>query len=181
MMLRTAASVAALTLALGVAGAAAQTTAPQQRTAPGAPPATTEMPKMPVAGQIVVQDANTILAKDLIGQTVYAPDKAKIGSISDLILSKDAKTIEGFVIGVGGFLGLGEKSVALKIDRLQMTQDAENGLRLMMDVKKEELANAPSFKSKQDQDAEKQAAERARERPQIPAQPGSPTQRPRMN
>jgi hypothetical protein len=71
--------------------------------------------------------------------------------------------------------------VALKIDRLQMTQDAENGLRLMMDVKKEELANAPSFKSKQDQDAEKQAAERARERPQIPAQPGSPTQRPRMN
>jgi hypothetical protein len=88
MMLRTAASVAALTLALGVAGAAAQTTAPQQRTAPGAPSATTEMPKMPVAGQIVVQDANTILAKDLIGQTVYAPDKAKIGSISDLISAK---------------------------------------------------------------------------------------------
>ena len=136
---------------------------------------------MPVAGQIVVQDANTILAKDLIGQTVYAPDKVKIGSISDLILSKDAKAVEGFVIGVGGFLGLGEKSVALKIDRLQMTQDAENGLRLMMDVKKEELANAPSFKSKRDQDAEKQAAERARERSQIPAQPGSPTQRPRMN
>jgi sporulation protein YlmC with PRC-barrel domain len=181
MMLRTAASVAALTLALGVAGAAAQTTAPQQSTAPGAPPATTEVSKMPVAGQIVVQDANTILAKDLIGQTVYAPDKVKIGSISDLILSKDAKTVEGFVIGVGGFLGLGEKSVALKIDRLQMTQDAENGLRLMMDVKKEELANAPSFKSKRDQDAEKQAAERARERPQIPGQPGSPTQRPRMN
>jgi uncharacterized protein YrrD len=66
---------------------------------------------MPVAGQIVVQDINTILAKDLIGQTVYAPDKAKIGSISDFILSKDAKAVEGFVIGVGGFLGLGEKSV----------------------------------------------------------------------
>ena len=127
------------------------------------------------------QDANTVLAKELIGQTVYAPDKTKIGSISDLILSKDGKTVEGFVIGVGGFLGLGEKSVALKIDRLQMSQDAENGLRLMMDVKKEELANAPSFKSKRDQDAERQAAERARERPQIPAQPGSPVQRPGMN
>jgi sporulation protein YlmC with PRC-barrel domain len=178
MMLRTAASVAALTLVLGVAGAVAQTTAPQQRTTPSA---ATEVPKMPVAGQIVVQDTNTILAKDLIGQTVYAPDKAKIGNISDLILSKDAKTVEGFVIGVGGFLGLGEKSVALKLDRLQMTQDAENGLRLTMDVKKEELANAPSFKSKRDQDAERQAAERARERPEIPAQPGSPTQRPRVN
>jgi sporulation protein YlmC with PRC-barrel domain len=188
MMLRTAASVAALTLALGVAGAAAQTTAPQQSTTPAVHPATTEAPKMPVTGQIVVQDVNAILVKDLIGQTVYAPDKAKIGSISDLILSKDAKTVEGFVIGVGGFLGLGEKSVALKIDRLQLSQSAENGLRLMMDVKKEELANAPSFKSKRDQDAEKQAAERARERPQVPAQPGVvpaqpdvPTQRPGMN
>ena len=68
--------------------------------------------------------ANTILAKDLIGLTVYAPDKAKIGSISDLILGKDAKTVEGFVIGVGGFLGIGEKSVALKMDRLQISQTA---------------------------------------------------------
>src|SRR6266436_2825148 len=179
-MLKTGASVAVLTLLLGATATMAQTTMPQQRPTPTAP-STTEVPKAPVAGQIVVQDANTILAKDLIGQTVYAPDKAKIGSISDLILSKDAKTVEGVVIGVGGFLGLGEKSVALKIDRLQMTQDAENGLRLMMDVKKEELANAPSFKSKRDQDAERQAAERARERPQIPGQPGSPTQRPGMN
>jgi hypothetical protein len=44
-----------------------------------------------------------------------------------------------------------------------------------MDVKKEELANAPSFKSKRDQEAEKQAAERARNQP--PAQRPT-TQRP---
>ena len=120
-----------------------------------------------MAGQIVVQDANTVLAKELIGQTVYASDKAKIGSISDLILSKDAKTVEGFVIGVGGFLGIGEKSVAMKLDRLQITHDAQSGgLQLMMDAKKEELANTPSFKSKRDQDAERQAAERARNMPQ---------------
>jgi uncharacterized protein YrrD len=56
-----------------------------------------------VPGQILVQDVTTIMAKqDLIGQTVYAPDKAKIGSISDLILSKDGKTVDGFLIGVGG-------------------------------------------------------------------------------
>jgi sporulation protein YlmC with PRC-barrel domain len=139
MMLRTAASAAALTFALGVAGAVAQTTAPQQRPAPTTPPAATEVPKAPVPGQIVVQDANTILAKDLIGQTVYAPDKAKIGSISDLILSKDAKTVEGFVIGVGGFLGIGEKTVALKMDRLQMTPNSGgDGLMLMMGANKEE-------------------------------------------
>jgi sporulation protein YlmC with PRC-barrel domain len=164
-MLKTGASVAVLALLLGAMPAVSQTTPPQQRPTPTAP-STTEVPKAPVAGQIVVQDANTLLAKELIGQTVYAPDKAKIGSISDLILSKDAKTVDGFVIGVGGFLGIGEKSVAMKLDRLRISQDPQGGgLQLMMDAKKEELANTPSFKSKRDQDAEKQAAERARSQP----------------
>jgi sporulation protein YlmC with PRC-barrel domain len=162
MMLKTGASVAVLTLLLGASTAVAQTSPPAQRPAPTTPPAATEVPKAPVPGQILVQDANTVLAKDLIGQTVYAVDKAKIGSISDLILSKDAKTVEGFVIGVGGFLGIGEKMVALKMDRLRIGHNADGGLQLMMDVKKEELTNTPTFKSKKDQDAEKQAAERPR-------------------
>jgi sporulation protein YlmC with PRC-barrel domain len=161
MILKTGASVAALTLLLGVTTATAQTS----------PPGTTEVPKAPVPGQILVQDANTVLAKELIGQTVYAPDKAKIGSISDLILSKDAKTVEGFVIGVGGFLGIGEKSVALKMDRLQFSQAQEGGLQLTMDAKKEELTNTPTFKSKKDQDAEKRAAERPSTQPATAPQP----------
>ncbi len=173
-MLKTGASVAVLTLLIGATGAVSQTTTPQQRPTPPPAPSRTDVPKTPIAGQIVVQDANTVLAKEFIGQTVYAPDKAKIGSISDLILSKDAKTVEGFVIGVGGFLGIGEKSVAMKLDRLQITHDAQSGgVQLMMDAKKEELANTPSFKSKRDQDTERQAAERARSMPQGgPARPG---------
>jgi sporulation protein YlmC with PRC-barrel domain len=166
MLHKTGASVAALTLLLGATSALAQTSPPAQRPAPTAPPVATEAPKAPVPGQILVQDANTILAKDLIGQTVYAPDKAKIGSISDLILSKDAKAVEGFVIGVGGFLGIGEKSVALKMDRLDMTPNPQgDGLVLMMGANKEELKNAPTFKSKKEQDAEKQAAEHPRNTP----------------
>ena len=72
MMLKTGASVAVLTLLLGVTTAMAQTPPPAQRPAPTAPPAATEVPKEPVAGQILVQDANTMLAKEFIGQTVYA-------------------------------------------------------------------------------------------------------------
>ena len=171
MTLKTGASVALLMLLLGASVAVAQTAPPQQKPTPTAP-ATTEIPKVPVTGQILVQDANTILAKELIGLTVYAPDKAKIGAISDLILGKDARTVDGFVIGVGGFLGIGEKAVALKMDRLQINHNGDGTLQLMMDVKKEELTNAPSFKSKTDQDAERQA-ERARSQP-----PVKPTQRP---
>jgi sporulation protein YlmC with PRC-barrel domain len=161
MSLKTGVSVAALTLLISLSPALAQTTTPQRPT--DTAPARTEVPKAPVAGQIVMQDANTLLAKELIGQTVYAPDKTKIGSISDLILSKDGKTVDGFVIGVGGFLGIGEKSVAMKLDRLQISHDSRDGtVQLMMDAKKEELANTPAFKSKRDQDAERQAAERAK-------------------
>jgi sporulation protein YlmC with PRC-barrel domain len=174
MMLKTGASVAVLTLLLGVNTAMAQTPPPPAQR-PSTPPAATEVPKAPVPGQILVQDANTILAKELIGQTVYAPDKAKIGSISDLILSKDGRTVEGFVIGVGGFLGMGEKSVAMKLDRLKMTTDtdADGRLQLTMDVKKEELTNTPTFKSKKDQDAEKAAEQRRSETPAQRPMPGT--------
>jgi hypothetical protein len=163
MTLRTAVSLAALTIALGFAPETMAQTPPAQR-APAA-----EAPKASVPGQILVQDANTVLAKqDLIGQTVYAPDKAKIGSISDLILSKEGKSVEGFVIGVGGFLGIGEKSVALKMDRLKVTSGADGAVQLSMDMSKDELSNTPTFKSKRDQDSEKAAEQRRKEQPTRP-------------
>jgi hypothetical protein len=145
-------AVLSLVLGLGVP-VLAQTPAAQRAPAESAP-------KAPVAGQIVVQDPNTILAKqDLIGQTVFAPDKAKIGTISDLLLSKDGKSVEGFVIGVGGFLGIGEKSVALKMDKLKMTS-APDAMQLTMDMTKDELTNTPTFKSQREQEAQKAATQR---------------------
>jgi hypothetical protein len=163
MTLRTAVSLAALTVALGFAPEAIAQTPPTQRAPAEA------APKVPVPGQILVQDANTVLAKqDLIGQTVYAPDKAKIGSISDLILGKDVKTVDGFVIGVGGFLGIGEKSVALKLDKLKISPAADGTMELSMDMTKDELGNTPTFKSKRDQDAEKAAEQRRNEAPTRP-------------
>ena len=172
MTLKTAASMVALILALGPAHQAMAQTPPTQR-APAA-----EQPKVPLPGQILVQAENTILGKDLIGQTVSAPDKAKIGSISDLILSKDGKSVEGFVIGVGGFLGIGEKSVALKLDRLQISPDPEGGVRLLMDIKKDELTNAPTFKSRKAQLAEQEAERIRRESPAQPGPATRPVQKP---
>jgi sporulation protein YlmC with PRC-barrel domain len=162
MTLKTGASIAVLAVALGIGPATAQTTTQQK------PTATTEVPKTPVSGQIMTQDSNSLLAKDFIGLAVYSPDKTKIGTINDLILSKDGKTVEGFVIGVGGFLGIGEKSVALKMDRLQISNTPEGAVQLTMDAKKEELASAPSFKSKREMDNEKRTAEPNRNAPTRP-------------
>src|SRR5262245_28089772 len=162
MSFKTGASAAALALTLGLTAAAAQQVSP--------PATRAETPKAPVAGQITTQSADSVLARDLIGQTVTAPDNTKIGSISDLVLSKDGKTVEGFVIGVGGFLGIGERSVALKMDQLQITPAADGTVKLTADLKKDDLANAPAFKSRKDMDAEKRASER---RSTTPGGPGT--------
>jgi sporulation protein YlmC with PRC-barrel domain len=164
MTLKTGASIAVLAIALGITPATAQTSTTEQK-----PSATTEVPKTPVSGQIMTQDSNSLLARDFIGLAVYSPDKTKIGTINDLILSKDGKTVEGFVIGVGGFLGIGEKAVALKMDRLQISNTPEGAVQLTMDAKKEELANAPAFKSKRELDNEKRAAETPRTTPTRPS------------
>ena len=166
MSFKTGVSAAALALALGVAGAAAQQ-APQ--------PPKTEKPKAPVAGQIMKQSEETILARDVIGHSVLAPDNSKIGNVSDLLLSKDGKTVEGFVVGIGGFLGIGERSVALEMDQLKLVPEADGSMKLISDLKKEDLANAPAFKSRKDLEAEKRAAER----PTPPSKPGGGPTAPR--
>lgn len=153
MSFKTGARVAALALTLGVGAAAAQ-----QQVAP--PEVRPETSKTPVAGQIVTQPQDTVLARDLIGQTVTAPDNTKIGSINDLLLSKDGRNVEGFVIGIGGFLGIGERNVALKMDQLKIAPLTTGGVQLTADLKKDELANAPAFKSRKDVEADKRAGER---------------------
>jgi hypothetical protein len=175
MSVKTAALAAALML--GVSGQALAQTAPGQTT-PADKPATQAAPSAPIPGQIVTQEANTVLAdRDFIGQTVYAPDKAKIGTISDLILSKDAKSVEGFVIGVGGFLGIGERNVALKMEKLKVSTNQDGSTMLTMDMSKDELSNAPVFKSVRDQEAEKKRNETPAQRPVSPggAPGGTPT------
>jgi hypothetical protein len=173
MTLRTAAIAAGMTLALGVSGQTFAQTAPGG--APSRAPAT-EAPAAPVPGQIVTQEADTVLAdRDFIGQTVYAPDKAKIGTISDLILSKDANSVQGFVIGVGGFLGIGERNVALKMEKLKVSNNQDGSVMLTMDMSKDELSKAPVFKTKRDMEAEQKRNETPTQRP---ASPGGGATRP---
>jgi len=53
---------------------------------------------------------------DFYRQTVYDPKDNKIGDVKDLILEKDGK-VSAAIIGVGGFLGAGEKDVAVPFDQ----------------------------------------------------------------
>ena len=122
--------------------------------------APSEEPAKPVEGQITMQSENTILADDLIGSNVYSDAGEKIGDVDDLIVNLDG-TVEGAVIGVGGFLGMGEKWVAVKMDSLSTMTDESGTLRLVSSATKTDLEAAEAFKTAQDMEAEQQALENA--------------------
>jgi sporulation protein YlmC with PRC-barrel domain len=61
-------------------------------------------------------------ASDFIGERVYGANDESIGEINDVLM--DAKgQVAGVIIGVGGFLGIGEKDVALPMSALQFRND----------------------------------------------------------
>lgn len=67
---------------------------------------------------ITQQAPGTWQASKLIGVGVYNQTNEKVGSISDVLLDQSGRAT-GVVIGVGGFLGLGERSVAVPFDALK--------------------------------------------------------------
>jgi len=188
-------STLALALFLGLSSAAmAQTpttTTTQQPavTQPAAPAAQTDttkkststqaksdQPAKPVKGQIVLQDKDSILASTLIGSTVYSPANETVGDINDLIVGLDGK-VQGVVIGVGGFLGLGEKDVAVKMDQITVQPEDANksNVRLILASTKADLEAAPEFKSVAAQNREMNSNTGSTTMPAAPATPPAST------
>jgi hypothetical protein len=101
------------------------------------------------AGTIQAKEPEMILVSNLWNASVYGPDEQRIGDINDIIIKSDGK-IEGVIVGVGGFLGVGEKNVALRLDRFKVTPEADGRARITISTTKEELQQSPEFKTKQD-------------------------------
>lgn len=120
-------------------GAYAQTT-----TAPApAAPAETQQPADQAAPGV---RADGFLASHLIGETVYngsGDDAQNIGSVNDLVIAPNGG-VQFVVVGVGGFLGLGEKNVALGFDKIAWAE--RDGDRwIVVDATKESLEALPEF------------------------------------
>ena len=64
-------------------------------------------------------------ASEPIGTRVNNEAGERIGGINEVVLSKDGKGA-AVVVGVGRFLGMGEREVAVKFKSLRLTQDANN-------------------------------------------------------
>ena len=61
-------------------------------------------------------------AEEIVGQDIYGADGEEIGEISNVLLSKDG-TQAAALVGVGGFLGIGEREVAIPLDEVSMGAD----------------------------------------------------------
>ncbi|KQZ00227.1 hypothetical protein ASD45_04675 [Pseudolabrys sp. Root1462] len=135
---------AALTAALATPAFAQSTTAPATSAAPHA---TTTTSATPASGNFLqTQPSSDWRGSKLIGASVYGPDNASIGEINDLIVGTDGK-ISAVVVGVGGFLGVGQKDVALPFENISVTRKADSASidKIKVSYTKDQLKNAPKF------------------------------------
>jgi sporulation protein YlmC with PRC-barrel domain len=79
-----------------------------------------------------------IRGDDLKGTTVYGANDAKVGEIGDVVLTPDKKT-DAVIVDVGGFLGIGEKEVAVGLDNLKFMTDKDGNKYLYTTFTKEQL------------------------------------------
>ncbi len=126
--------------------ALAQTPAPAPR---DANPSTQAAP-VPASGQW--------RASKLIGVDVYNAQNEKLGEINELIINASGQ-IAGAVIGVGGFLGMGEHDVMVPMERLKFSNEAGKTTtgasnsgkqwypdRAVLNANKDQLKALPQFK-----------------------------------
>lgn len=100
-------------------------------------------------------DTDQLVTK-VIGAPVYssaADDADHLGDINDLVLNQNGD-IAAVVLGVGGFLGIGEKQVAVDYSALQKVVAADNTTRYVLQTTVDDLTNAPDFVTTDDSPAD---------------------------
>jgi sporulation protein YlmC with PRC-barrel domain len=76
-------------------------------------------------------------------QSVYDPSDNKIGEIDDALIDKEGR-VTAIIIGVGGFLGMGEKDVAVPFSSVRASEKNSKWY-LVLNTDKEALKTAPGF------------------------------------
>jgi hypothetical protein len=97
-------------------------------------------PTIPIPGIDNAGLAASARASKLIGSRVYQGDSI-IGQIEDILVDLDHSTLVAVVLSVGGFLGVGDKLVAVPVNQIKVGTEA----KFTTDLTKEQIANAPAF------------------------------------
>jgi hypothetical protein len=140
-------SVAIAALLIAAPAAFAQTTPPPATTPPAASPAPAASPSGRM--QFYSSQPGQMRASKLIGMNVKNTADETIGEINELILDKDGK-VAAVVVGVGGFLGMGQREVALDYKSLTVKYDPNamtdaGATTVTVDATKDSLKAAPAW------------------------------------
>lgn len=68
---------------------------------------------------------DTMTADELTGKTVWGPNGENVGDVSEVVLD-DQMQVSEVIVDVGGFLGMGEKSVAIDPEQIALMKDGED-------------------------------------------------------
>jgi sporulation protein YlmC with PRC-barrel domain len=87
-----------------------------------------------------------MLSSNVVGLDVYNDQNNDIGKIQDIVFDS-SKKLMGYIVSVGGFLGMGTHYVAVEPESVKVTYDASNKVwRATMNATKDRLKAAPEFK-----------------------------------
>jgi sporulation protein YlmC with PRC-barrel domain len=98
----------------------------------------------PMATMQMTVPREAVTVTDWYKQNVYDPNENKIGDIKDVLVDKSGK-IAALIVGVGGFLGAGEKDVAVPFEAVHPTMKDKKWW-LVMNATKDSLKSAAGFK-----------------------------------
>ena len=93
------------------------------------------------------QQPDQLLASEFKGTDVIGTDGQKIGDVSDILFDKSGKVL-AYVVGVGGFLGIGSKDVALEPSAFEIVKGdpSKHELdKLKIAMNKDQLKQAATF------------------------------------
>lgn len=91
--------------------------------------------------------ADSYRASKLIGASVLNARGESIGNINDLIVDREGK-IDKVIVGVGGFLGMGERSVALDMGDLSLGSNQNGATVVSTSMTKDQLEALPVWKAR---------------------------------
>jgi sporulation protein YlmC with PRC-barrel domain len=125
-------------------GALAQTQAPPSPSQPSEQPGIRRVDPSMLVMMFYTANPADFRVSNLMGKSVYNLNNERIGEVNDIVIN-DGKTIKAIVVGVGGFLGMGERSVAVDPGSVLLTEQPDGSARLVVNTTKEELKKAPPF------------------------------------
>ncbi|WP_375462373.1 PRC-barrel domain-containing protein [uncultured Methylobacterium sp.] len=92
----------------------------------------------------VAQSPEDMVTSKLVGLTISNAANESIGEIADVVLGFDGR-VKSWVVGVGGFLGIGTKYVAVDPSAMRLDRSDGKTLKAMINTDKDQLRAAPEY------------------------------------